>query len=142
LACVAGVAVAAAPSPANGKFSGHTSQRGRYYVIRFRVHGSRIEGQHLVWGASCKSGRTLRAALNQGKTRISIHHGAWSAPGSYSANIKGSYTGHFQVVENRGRFSSTDRAAGSFRMRVRVYRSGHPYDRCDTGVIHWTASHT
>ncbi len=95
----------------------------------------------MVWGASCKSGGFMRTGTAQGKTRISIHNGAWSAPGSYSGKIKGPYTGHFQMVENRGRFTSADRAKGSFRIKVRG-RSGHPIGRCDTGVIHWTASHT
>lgn len=139
-ACVCTEALAAESVPVRGRFSGHTSQPGRFYKVRFRVHGSQIKDEKFVWLAPCRRGGFLRTATSQGRTRIVIERGAWSAPGSYNARLGNTgYKGHFEVVRNRGEFMGLHRARGSFRVKVRVFRHGRPYDYCDTGVIHWTA---
>jgi hypothetical protein len=138
LFCLTGVALAAT-APTSGRFRGKTSQHGRDYKVHFAVHGTQVKRFAIVWRASCRSGGFVRTGTAQGNTRIVIHRGRWTSSGSYSGPIKGGYTGRFRVVESDGRFLSHDKARGAFHIEVRIFRNGHQKDRCDSGVIHWTA---
>ncbi len=136
---------AAGVSPAQGVFSGFTSQSGNGDEIRFRVSGSSLRNETLSWQARCRSGRTLLSGTLE--PELPLTGGGWrDSAGRYVARLlRGSYPvrggviGHFRVSENSGRFMSVISAAGVERVTATLYKHGRRIDSCSTGPVSWTA---
>ncbi|MDQ6851723.1 MAG: hypothetical protein M3070_17645 [Actinomycetota bacterium] len=132
----------AAIVPHAGTFNGKTSQRGATYPVTFRVKGSQVKGDQILWRAHCASHKILSRGTRQGSSVIRIAHGRWSNSGRYTAKLpyaKG-MTGQFHVITNSVRFVTPDRARGTWRLKAVLYINAKRIDTCDTGRVTWTAN--
>ena len=113
--------------PAHGIFSGFTSQSGNGNQISFRLSGSSLRGETVLWQARCRSGRSLLSATIQPKVRVTA--GTWSDNGGKYVGrllrgaypVSGAVIGHFRVLTNTGRFDSVISATGVERLTATLY---------------------
>jgi putative transposase len=142
------IARTAAVSPAQGRYSGFTSQAGDWSEISFRVSGSSLRDYTVLWRATCRSGRSLLSGTIT--TGLRVIAGAWKArTGTYVLRLargayraKGTVTGSFRVLANSGRFTSLISATGIERVTGTLYQHGLQIDSCATGPVSWTAGNT
>ncbi len=142
-------ASAAAVSPAQGTFSGFTSQAGNGLSIRFRVSGSSLRDYTVWWRATCRSGRSLFDGTST--TRVSVIAGGWEEPRVETYIVRlprdayratGTVIAHFRVLADAGRFTSPISATGVERLTATLYQSGRELDSCATGPVTWAAGST
>jgi|SRR5579859_3245046 len=144
LAAVAATAAAGAGAPIPGRYSGVTAQPGRYAVISFDTSAGQVTRGQINWAARCTSGKTIVWGVDFPTLHLS--RGAWSVPGSLTYPVPrsvyrapGPVSGFFDIVENKGQFTSPISATGTFRETVTLSRRGRHIDTCDTGTIRWNA---
>jgi hypothetical protein len=94
----------------------------------------------MLWRAACANRDDVVDGTKQGKTVITLEHGAWKSTGSYRSSVKGEagLTGRFHIVYT-GRFVNQNQARGSFRISAQLYVNGRLQTHCDTGRVTWTA---
>jgi hypothetical protein len=144
----AGALVGAANvSPAQGAYSGFTSQPGSGDQITFRLLGPIVASETVLWRAKCRSGESLVSGT--GVEEIRETDGAWHDAGTYVGRLSrdeyranAPVTGRFRVVEDTGRFTSAISASGVERVTATLYRHGRQIDSCATGPVRWTAGNT
>lgn len=127
---------AAASAASDAKFAGKNIKAG--YIIKFKVVGSEIRDKQMFWRAHCRSGQRL--SRGTATARLSLVHGQWSGHGRYSAQLPYAphMVGRFNVIEDNGSINR-HHAEGVFHLKVSLYIRGHLSDKCDTGVIRWSA---
>lgn len=129
---------ALAATPHGGTFAGSTSGQGRTIKnvhdrsFRFTVSGHRVSGLKVGFKATCASGTVDSDAVAlHGSFRVG--HGRFSGSGQVQDGGTGTVT---------GRFITSRRASGTIRMRPVIVMDGvegGAIERCDSGLLHWTA---
>ncbi|MGO9976117.1 MAG: Ig domain-containing protein [Solirubrobacteraceae bacterium] len=130
--------------PVAGAYLGRTSQPGKRYLVRFSLISARVvKNMRMTWRARCTSGRVLIGETKEATTEISGTDGVLRASSGYRTSFaRASHLrDSFRVLANRAQFPDRTHARGAFRITVWLYDGRRHVDSCDTGLVHWTASH-
>jgi hypothetical protein len=130
-------AVALAATPSTGLHKGKTSQDAKVDVKVGTDH--KVRRFRIDWSAPCDSGKTWESGTTIKHPSHQPGDGSFSSSGKFSdPDAHGGFRGHYKYGVS-GKFTSAQKANGSFHVKVRITQNGHTKDHCHKTVT-WQVS--